>query len=371
MELTVLAGPVPRRPDGRVLVAAKTTTGMAAYAEHWPGTVRMVGRPVPSDPSANLDVDWVDPGQLPFALDLADDPVADTLARPGRGVVLAGLDPAHEPLLGGHRPVVLLAENTPANQAAYTLLDGGTTALTRARVRLGAVRRDLRQRAMVRRAAGLQCNGWPTWDRYARGSAAPMLYLDSRIRREQLAAPTAPVADGPLRVAFSGRWLRTKGINTVVAVARECERRRLPVTVELLGSGPEEERVRRDAPDGLRLTGALPFDPDWVRHVSRSVDVMLLPHPQADPSGTYLEALACGAPVLACDNAYARRLIGESRAGWSAPVGDVGALTDRLAALARDRAEIVRARAAGVAFMAEHLFADEFRRRVEHVLALT
>lgn len=370
--MIVLAGPVPVRDDGAVLVSDKTLTGMQAYVERWPGPVRMVGSGVSTDPSGNLGSRWIDPDRLPFGLELSNDPVTATLANRAPGVVLAGLDPANSALLPGNKPVVLLAENTPANQTAYTLLGSNARPLgTRARVEAGSLRRHLRQRAMVRSAAGLQCNGWPTWDLYAHRSPNAMLYLDSRVSREHLALAPGPADPGAmLRVAFSGRWLATKGAGTVLDVARECERRGLPVTLELIGSGPLEAELRREAPSNVRFTGPLAFEPNWTRHVGEHVDVMLLPHPQADPSGTYLEALACGAPVVTYDNVYARRLVAESGAGWTVPVGDVSALTDRLSELASDPVGLALARQKGLDFMARHLFEDEFARRVEHALAV-
>ena len=50
-------------------------------------------------------------------------------------------------------------------------------------------RTERRYRDAVRRAHGVQCNGTPTFEAYRELNAKPLLYFDTRVRGEMLAAP--------------------------------------------------------------------------------------------------------------------------------------------------------------------------------------
>ena len=78
----------------------------------------------------------------------------------------------------------------------------------------------------------------------------------------------------------------------------------------MLGSGPDLGRLKEVAGPSVTWWGEVAFEPDWVRLVSTSVDLMVLPHTQGDPSGTYLEAAGLGVPVVGFGNVD----VAESRA---------------------------------------------------------
>jgi phosphatidylinositol alpha-mannosyltransferase len=93
-------------------------------------------------------------------------------------------------------------------------------------------------------------------------------------------------------------------------------------------------------------------DDEIKARAMRSVDVYCAPNTGGESFGIVLtEAMAAGTPVLASDLDAFRRVLDDGRAGGLVPVGDSGALADRLGALLDDprrRAELSIAAGAAV-----------------------
>lgn len=367
--VVVMPGRAPVTPAGKVKMSAKTLAGMEAYARRWSGEVVMVTRPNTVDDDFNLGSSWMNVGDLPFAFHANDD-IVGTVRGVRASVVLAPHHPDFAPLLAERTPVVLTSE-IPAREAARASLADGPGTLTATRIVAGAVRYEWRLRAMAHRAAGLQCNGWPAWLAYSRLSADPILFYDTRLRHEQLAEPGADVrfasADVPFRLGFSGRFFVNKGPGYVVALARRLHELRLPVRVTMVGEGPLAEDLRAQAAGLVEFHPPMAFEPEWLRWARDDVDLMVLPHVQGDPSGTYLESVGVGVPVLGFDNASLGNLVRRFGIGWTVPVGAVDALVDGVRGIRDSPGEWALRRERGIAFMAEHTFEHEFDLRVEQL----
>lgn len=161
--------------------------------------------------------------------------------------------------------------------------------------------------------------------------------------------PEGPVADVPLPrplVLAAGAIDGHKRMHLAVeAVART------QAALVLLGEGPEGEAVDRLAaellgPDRyLRRTVPRAEIPAWYR----AADLFTLPSRSESFGLTYLEALACGRPVVAPNDAVRREVVGCPRdgAGLLCDVEDVGEYATALsAALARPWGDGPRSRAA-------------------------
>jgi glycosyltransferase involved in cell wall biosynthesis len=287
-------------------------------------------------------------------------------------LVLAPLELENAPLLGSGARCVLVCDYPLRVRWDNVRLDPRMGHLDRVRTAAGLTRRAAAFRRMIGRAAGLQCNGPDTYATYARHSRRPLLYLDTRVTSDDIAAARAhskPDAD-PLRLAFSGRWIEQKGVLDAVAVAERLHADGLPVHLTLLGGGPMEHRLREREHPAVTVAGRLDFAEEWVPFVREHVDVMLLPHPQGDSASTFLESMSCGAPVAGYANRYWRSLHAESDGGWATPVAEPDRLARLVASLAEDRAELARARSAGLDFAEAHSFDLEFDRRMQHLLSV-
>jgi len=131
--------------------------------------------------------------------------------------------------------------------------------------------------------------------------------------------------DGPLAVCV-GRLSHQKGQDLLLA-AWPRVRERVPwATLVLVGSGPEEERLRALAGDGVQLVGARDDPADWYA----AADVVVAASRWEGMSLVPLEAMASGRSVVATDVSGAGEAIGEE-AGAVVALGDTAALADATA----------------------------------------
>jgi glycosyltransferase involved in cell wall biosynthesis len=104
----------------------------------------------------------------------------------------------------------------------------------------------------------------------------------------------------------------------------------------IAGDGPEHAALLALAAelrlgDAVTFTGALP-DAELER-LYRRADVFCLPSVQEGFGIVFLEAMACGLPVVATDSAAIPEVVPHGRAGLLVPPGDVAALAGALAEL--------------------------------------
>ena len=360
--------------DGRVEVSNKTWAGLDQVQKRWPGELTVVARPVAQDPGGNLGLHWYAVDELPWRLELGEPIEVATRLAP---------DVAQLPLHLSERPVldrvpsVVVAENSARERFRYAASSAQRSHLPR--MAAGAVRQALALRRMVASAAGLACNGWGAWDTYrdvATGEVPPLLFFDTRLSLARVLDAGSRLTDGvtrtpgPLRLAFSGRVHPAKGAYLAVAASAELRRRGCEHTLVVLGDGPDRPRLESEAGEAVSWLGQVPFDPEWIDYVSAHVDVMVLPHTQGDPSGTYLEAAGLGVPVAGVANVAMRGHA--ARAGFAVTASRTSAssLADVLEGLARSPERRLELGRVGVAFMREHAMEPTFDARVEHLLAV-
>ena len=157
----------------------------------------------------------------------------------------------------------------------------------------------------------------------------------------ELAAPGGP----NVRVALVGRMLRSKGVLDAVAAVRRLRAEGL--AIELVLAGPTDP----DNPNSLddRALAALSAEPGvvWlgriedVREVWAEAAIAVLPSTYGEGlPKSLLEAASCGRAIVASDMPGCREIVrpggpGEET-GLLVPPGDVAALAQAIAALARD-----------------------------------
>jgi glycosyltransferase involved in cell wall biosynthesis len=159
-----------------------------------------------------------------------------------------------------------------------------------------------------------------------RGEARAQLGLDS----------------SPLAVSV-GRLSRQKGMDVLLAAWPDVERTVPGAQLVVVGSGPEEDELRRQA-GSARLLGAR----DDVRSWLAAADVVVVPSRWEGLAYVVLEAMAAGRPVVATDVAGMGEALGDT--GLVVPPEDPTALA---AALSR---ALTQAHGAGARERVERLY---------------
>lgn len=369
MPLLVVVPPGPvDLLDGRFSTTAKFADGMAMYARLWPGEVMVLGPAATSADDTNLGAVSLDPELLPYRVATTTD-VAAGLRR--ADVALLPLDERFGEVLDAARHTVLAAEHTGQSRLEMVLAEP-VSPLDRLRAEVGFRRLTPRLQRLVSRADGVQCNGEVAWRAYAAHSPAPLRMYDSRVRLADVQAAREshhPWSGGRLRLGFSGRVMAIKGPEYAIAAHRRLVDAGLDVSLDVFGDGPLRRRLEHDAPD-VRFHGSLDFADEWCPTVASSIDLMVLPHVQSDPAGTYLESAGMGVPVIGFDNVALDHLTEVAGLGWTTPRRRADLLADRIKELVASPDELRRAGESGSAFMEEHCFERDFAARVRHLEAV-
>jgi glycosyltransferase involved in cell wall biosynthesis len=149
---------------------------------------------------------------------------------------------------------------------------------------------------------------------------------------DRVAAKAALGVDGPL-VVSCGALIPRKGHDVVVAAVA----RLAGVTLAIVGEGPEHARLEQQIAalgvgDRVRLLGAVPHAdvPRWLG----AADAMALASASEGLANAWVEALACGTPIVIPDAGSAREVVTAPDAGRIAArtaEGFAAALRDLLA----------------------------------------
>jgi len=127
-----------------------------------------------------------------------------------------------------------------------------------------------------------------------------------------------------------------KRVKDVVRVFARV-RRAMPATLVMIGDGPDRPEAEREARelevlDDVRFLGRL----DQVAPMLRACDLFLLPSQSESFGLAALEAMACGAPVVASNAGGLPEVIEDGATGILEPVGSVEAMGRRAVELLRD-----------------------------------
>ena len=182
---------------------------------------------------------------------------------------------------------------------------------------------------------------------------------------------------GSLLVLAAGNLVDKKGHRVLVDAAGLLSARGTPVTVEIVGDGPLEERLQARIDSSslgevVRLAGPMPHGRLLGELASGRWHVVVQPSvvlPDGETEGipvTLLEAMAHGVPVVASAIGGIPELL-DGNAGLLVPPDDPGALADALARLAADpelRAELAES---GRRRIAEEFEAGTVARRLSQL----
>jgi glycosyltransferase involved in cell wall biosynthesis len=221
--------------------------------------------------------------------------------------------------------------------------------------------RSALQRYMVHRAALLVCISGVFRDHMVADYRFPRertVVAPNPVRLERFEPAAAGVGDPP-RVLVLGRIAVRKGVEDVVAAARELERRGEPVRLRIVG-GPslwsDYTPLLDDLPGNAEYAGKVPAEE--INGELAASDVLLQPSHYEPFALTVAEALAAGVPVVGTTEVGAIERVDRSVAA-AVPVGDPEAIADALVEMVQRLRTDQVAIAALATHEARRLFAPE------------
>ena len=158
----------------------------------------------------------------------------------------------------------------------------------------------------------------------------------------------APPAAGPIQLCHVGRMSHEKYPQLAVATAVELHRRAVDCQLNMYGTGPDLERLRRAAGWAPVVFHGFIAGRNELARCFASSHVALSVCPTETFGLAALEALACGTPVVTADRGGARELVTADCGAWGTPdpagLADavqrlIGRLGPELRAAARRRAQ--------------------------------
>ena len=146
-------------------------------------------------------------------------------------------------------------------------------------------------------------------------------------------------ADRPT-IIFAGKLARNKGVHLLAEAACKLVREFPGLHLRLLGRGDgkviqELQAITRDFPGLLDLPGFVERT-DLPEHFSRAHIFAAPSEYEGGPGFVYLEAMACGLPVIACAGSGAAEVMRDGQNGLLVPPRDADALAQRLRSLLQD-----------------------------------
>ena len=145
----------------------------------------------------------------------------------------------------------------------------------------------------------------------------------------------------PPAFLYVGRLRRYKGVEYAIRALGRARTTRPDLSLDIAGTGGDRPRLEQ-LTQRLGLAEAVRFhgfvsEAEKVQ-LLRSTWANLFPSPKEGWGITNMEAAACGTPSIASDSPGLRDSVRHGETGFLVPHGDVGALAERMLALAGDRA---------------------------------
>jgi phosphatidylinositol alpha-1,6-mannosyltransferase len=192
------------------------------------------------------------------------------------------------------------------------------------------------------------------------GYAADRIAADYGVGRDRIRVVPEPIDLSRWGAALAAAARRASSQAVILCVAHLYPRKQVanllrammllkaPASLRVVGTGPELEALREQADalglgDRVAFLGHLPFD--RLAEEYRSADVFCLPSLQEGFGIVFLEAMAAGLPIVACQAGAVPEVVVDC--GILLPPRDVASLADALGRLLGDEAERRRLGSAG------------------------
>jgi glycosyltransferase involved in cell wall biosynthesis len=144
-------------------------------------------------------------------------------------------------------------------------------------------------------------------------------------------------------IIFVGKFVRNKGVGELVEAACHLTKDFPDLRLKMIGRGEDglieslkQKAIASGAPDLLEFDGYV-YKDDLPNHLSQA-DIFAAPsHYEGGPGFVYLEAMACGLPVIGCSGSGLDEIISNGKNGFLIPPKDARTLESVLRNLLTDK----------------------------------
>jgi len=178
-------------------------------------------------------------------------------------------------------------------------------------------------------------------------------------------------------IVFVGKMVRNKGVETLLEAVCALQHEFSGLKLVLVGGGEEsvKKRLQHRAAElgfgqSLVFAGYLLRD-ELALQLSRSHIFAAPSHYEGGPGFVYLEAMACGLPVIGCSASGAAEVIRDGDTGYLVPPGDVPALATSLRRLLLQPQEREAMGNRARSFVAEHAESKQCVEKIANFYAQT
>jgi glycosyltransferase involved in cell wall biosynthesis len=170
-------------------------------------------------------------------------------------------------------------------------------------------------------------------------------------------------------VLFVGALVENKGIHVLSEAVLSLRHKYPDICLKMLGDGRDDvrESIQKTFQDhgaerNVELLGFVPLDklPDYYRRAH----VFCLPARYESFGQVYIEAMACGCPVIASTSGGGAEIIADGRSGLLVPPADVPATARAIDCLLSDPALRQQLSRAGLQQVADYFAMDKYIQRV-------
>ncbi len=359
--------------------------GMLQYVKEWKGTVSCILHKS-NETLPSFGIVSKTKKEIPFQLIiLSDNEKIGYNHIKNTSIILASgdsFDQLHISRLSKRNNIkcVYSIENTP--KARFQIIDfEKISPVIRLRRKFFLWNVERKRKTAFKNADGIQANGMGAYNQYNKFKNC-MLYFDTRVNtdiiisneklNERLQALTN---NKPIRLAFSGRLIKIKGVDHLIELAGLLKDRKINFKMTIYGTGELDGEIA-DKINDMQLTnevnmaGVLDFYSELIPEIKEKVDLYVILHRQGDPSCTYLETLACGIPIVGYENEAFSGLLERGDVGWGKKIDDIHGIADVIEYLNNNRDEIKKKSISSMNFSRSHDFEKTFKKRIEHLSQL-
>ena len=189
-----------------------------------------------------------------------------------------------------------------------------------------------------------------------------------------LFSPRGQPADGqPVKLLFVGNFTESKGFNLVLDAVLRMRDRVPALMLRMIGKGSEDqlrsakERIRAaKCEQNVEIRGYVPYL-ELPQHYAWC-DIFAGPSDyEPGPGNVYLEAMAAGRPVIACNSGGAPEIVQQGSTGLLIPPRDLIALENAISTLAGDAALRARLGTNGRVWVKDNVVIDKYIDKIEHL----